>query len=284
MYINSLKNISFKKINSAFQLAFADYEVHWNSDELKAMLSRRGFDPELSFAVFEGEDIVSFILNGTGYFNNQKTVYDTGTGTVKEYRGKGFVSEILEYSLPWLKKRNIRQYLLEVLQHNHKAISIYKNFGFEITREFNFFRQAVKNINNKVHYRKLPVQLIKVDLNPILSATNFWDFHPSWQNSFEAIERQESNFNITGAFIEQTLIGYSVSDPHSGDLMQIAVDKNHRRQGVGSSLLNEFLKYNHHNTVKIINADSDCLSMTKFLESKNINISGKQFEMMKKLN
>lgn len=57
------------------------------------MLKRRGFNPDLSFAAFDGSEIDAFILNGIGDFNGLPTAYDIGTGTRKEYRGKGWATE-----------------------------------------------------------------------------------------------------------------------------------------------------------------------------------------------
>ena len=149
MKIKSLGKISFNTIFKAFNQAFADYEVQLNNAQLQTMLKRRGFNPELSFAAFDRDEIIAFTLNGTGNFNGIPTAYDTGTGTLKDYRGKGLATKIFEYSIPYLKKRNIEQYLLEVLQHNIKAVSVYKHLGFEVTREFNYFIQKNEEINNK---------------------------------------------------------------------------------------------------------------------------------------
>ena len=84
-----------------------------------------------------GNKIVAFTLNGIGYFNRIPTAYDTGTGTLKNYRGKGLATKIFEYSIPYLKSANVKQYLLEVLQYNTKAVSVYRKLGFEVIREFN---------------------------------------------------------------------------------------------------------------------------------------------------
>lgn len=43
------------------------------------MLVRRGYNPDLSYAAFDGNAIVSFTLNRTGSFNGAPTGYDTGT-------------------------------------------------------------------------------------------------------------------------------------------------------------------------------------------------------------
>jgi GNAT superfamily N-acetyltransferase len=111
----------------------------------------------------------------------------------------------------------------------------------------------------------------------------FCDFPPSWQNSFEAVARKQDDFVILGAYVDQRLVGYCIFEPLSGDLTQIAVDKDYRRQGIASSLLDEALKYNMHSHVKCINTDIHCNSISNFLESWNIGWQGKQFEMIRQL-
>ncbi|MDR2038578.1 MAG: GNAT family N-acetyltransferase [Bacteroidales bacterium] len=283
MEIKSLGRTDFNTIFEAFSSAFADYELQLNKVQLQAMFRRRGFDPGLSFAAFEGNRIVAFTCNGTGNFNGVPTAYDTGTGTLKEYRGKGLATKIFEYSIPHLSKANIRQYLLEVLQHNTKAVSVYKNLGFEVTREFNYFTQRNEEIHNEIKRSVIPCSIRQIEIEKFSSIPDFWDFYPSWQNSFESIKRAIDGFISLGAFIENKLTGYCVFEPVSGDITQIAVDQPYRRKGIASLLLHEIIKLNRHDSVKVINADISCNSITDFLKVKNIDIKGKQFEMIRKL-
>jgi len=283
MKIASLQNANFDDLFKAFSQAFSDYEMHWSKEQLKSMLNRRGFIPELSFAAFEKNEIVAFTLNGIGLFNNKRTAYDTGTGTVKEFRGQGLATKIFEYSVPYFKEEKIEQYILEVLKHNSKAVSIYKKVGFTINRELNYFMQSIETINNINSDHNLFYEIKNIELKNIRQMTEFWDFHPSWQNSFDAINRNPGNFIIKGAFRQHKAIGYFVLEPKSGDITQIAVDKQYRRKGVGSLLLKEAVKSNQNDSIKIINTDVGCLSITEFLKSKNILIKGKQLEMIKKI-
>ncbi|MCD8073384.1 MAG: GNAT family N-acetyltransferase, partial [Alistipes sp.] len=87
MEIKSLASVSFEAIFEAFSSAFSDYEMQLRKVELAAMLRRRGFDPGLSFAAFDGDAITAFTLNGIGWFDGKYTAYDTGTGTLPQYRG-----------------------------------------------------------------------------------------------------------------------------------------------------------------------------------------------------
>lgn len=279
MEIKSLEETDFGTLFKAFNKAFATYEVQVNDVQLQTMLKRRGYNPGLSFAAFEGDEIIAFTLNGTGYFKGILTAYDTGTGTLEEYRGKGIASKVFEYSIPWLKKMNIRQYLLEVLQHNTKAVSVYRNLGFEATREFNYFIQKNDEINNKIKTAGLPYSIKQIDIENYESVADFWDFHPSWQNSFESIKRAKEDFICLGAFSGQKIRGYCVFEPVSGDITQIAVDRQNRRKGIASLLLEEIIGMNKNDSIKVINTDILCNSITDFLMAKNITLKGKQYEM-----
>jgi len=284
MQIDSLRNTPFNIISEAFNRAFADYEMQLDKEQLRNMLKRRGFDPALSFAATDNGRIVSFTFNGTGLFNGIPTAYDTGTGTLSEYRGKGLASQVFEYSIPYLKQAGISQYLLEVLQHNTSAVSVYRKIGFEESREFNYFRQdneALRIVNGPP---AIPCEVKPIALNEFAGMVpHLWDFYPSWQNSFESINRVPKDFIYLGAFTDGKLTGYSVFEPATGDVTQLAVDKQYRRKGIGSLLFRQMLASNTFNSVKIINTDIACESISGFLYSKNIGITGRQFEMIKQL-
>ena len=284
MDIRNLENIDFDTLFEGFSNAFSDYAIHFDKDEVQSMLIRRGYVPNLSFAAFEEGKIVAFTLNGIGMFNGIRTAYDTGTGTVKDYRGCGLAGEIFRYSLPFLSQAGISQYLLEVLQNNHKAITVYRRMKFDTTREFDCFKQSIAGIDNHHSIRQcanLRIELI--DTATVRQAQSFCDFYPSWQNSIESIERGASELTCIGAFYLDELVGFCVFDRKSGDLTQIAVRKENRKQGVASRLLSEVIKQMSTDFVKVINVPSDNPSLPAFLKSKNIPLMNKQFEMVKDL-
>jgi ribosomal protein S18 acetylase RimI-like enzyme len=279
MEIKALCDTGWSEVYKAFSLAFADYEVQVNELQWQAMMRRRGFQPQLSFGAFDGDKLVAFTLNGIGEFGGIPTAYDTGTGTAIEYRKQGLATRIFEYSLPYLREAGIRQYLLEVLKHNTGAVSVYRNLGFEVTREFNYFGQ----VNEAVHLPASSCEVKEVDVDMCLSVSGFCDFPPSWQNDFSSIKRALEGFLCLGAFIENRLSGYCIFEPVSGDVTQLAVESQLRRQGIGSALLREAVKQNRHTAIKVINTDTACTCITNFLKAKNIELKGQQFEMVKTL-
>ena len=93
-------------------LQFKDYDFSLNADELRRMLDRRGYNPQLSFGVFFEGRLISFVLNGTGMYNNILTAYDTGTGTVPSFRGLHLTQKIFTFSLELICQQGVRQYVL----------------------------------------------------------------------------------------------------------------------------------------------------------------------------
>jgi len=281
--IRSLGKTGYDAIYKAFTRAFADYELQLNAQQLQTMLKRRGFNPDVSFAAFEGDEITAFTLNGTGIYNGIPTAYDTGTGTVPAYRGQGLATKIFEHSIPYLRETGIRQYLLEVLQHNTNAVSVYLKLGFEVSREFNYFRQDVKAVTNEISGSGSPFTVKQINIEEFPGLAEFWDFSPSWQNGFASVQRAAGDFVSLGAFAGRQLAGYCIFEPVSGDITQLAVDKKHRRKGIASLLLNQMIRLNRNDIIKVINTEISCSSISGFLSAKNIAVAGKQFEMMRKL-
>ncbi len=283
MEIRSLAGTDFDTLYEAFAQAFADYEIHPGREELNKMLRRRGFAPELSFAAFDGDRIAAFTFNGIGSCNGLPTAYDTGTGTLPAYRGQGLAARIFTCSIPHLQAAGIRQYLLEVLQHNPAALAVYRKMGFETTREFNYFGQEKCKIHLPEKQPAFPHAFRPIDLDTVRRLAGFLDFRPSWQNDDGSVARAGGDLTVFGLFHDDEPLGYCICEPSSGDIAQLAVSPRYRRQGIGSALLHHALGAIAADTVKVINTDIACEPLTQFLRSANFQLKGKQFEMVRKL-
>lgn len=284
MEIKNLANLPTDIIYGAFSKAFFDYSaISLNLESFTQLIERRGFCPELSFGAFADGELVSFTLNGIGLYQGIKTAYDTGTGTVPDFRGQGLARRIFLESKPALKAAGINQYLLEVLQDNFKAVPLYRSMGFETIREFQYFSTKADSVKPNPG-PKAQSFILKSSLIPDPDTlTPFHDFHPSWQNSFESISRRPQDFRFIGAYHHELLAGYGISDPSTGDITQLAVDKNFRRQGIATAILKELLLINNFETIKIINTVKDCTSINGFLQHQGLSPAGSQFEMICKL-
>lgn len=281
MEIRSLEQVDFDTLFRGFENAFSDYEVSFDKEEVRSMLIRRGYESGLSFAAFVDDAIVAFTLNGIGQFSGISTAYDTGTGTVKDFRGQGIAGQIFRHSLPFLKEAGIRQYLLEVLQNNHKAINVYRKMGFEITREFDCFRQNIAEIRNFDTIRPdTDFRIEMIDADAVRGAKSFCDFTASWQNSFESIVRGKTGLTCIGAIHSDRLVGYCVSDCTTGDLSQIAIDREFRRKGIATILLHEAAMMMKTDFIKVLNIPVDDIPFHCFLSERNIPMINRQFEMV----
>ncbi|MDE5656254.1 MAG: GNAT family N-acetyltransferase [Muribaculaceae bacterium] len=284
MEIRNLEHTDFDTLFSAFELAFADYEISFEKAEVRSMLTRRAYNPELSFAAFDNGRIVAFTLNGTGMHQGIYTAYDIATGTARSWRNRGLAARLFNHALPFLRSAGIRQYLLEVLQNNNKAIAVYKRMNFEVTREFDCFRQAKDNIS----FPTLPTadsgcRIMPADTASVRAAQSYCDFCPSWQNSIDSIERGRAGLCYLGAFRGDDMVAYCVFDPTTGDISQIAVRNNCRRQGIATQLLREAVKRMKTDSIKVLNICSDNTSIPAFLADRNILAAGKQYEMLLRL-
>ena len=282
--IRSLAGISFDEIAQAFLEAFSDYDIKLDRESLFAMLKRRGARMDLSFAAFHGQRIVSFIINGIGTFAGSATAYDTGTGTVKEFRGLGLTDRILNHSFDVLESAGITTYLLEVLEHNAPAVRIYTRQGFAIEREFGCYTGEVAAITGRLSCRvseNLRIERSTVD--EIERYASFMDFMPSWQNSLDSVRRNPDAFLCLTANVGDVVVGWGVSETAYGDITLLAVDGAYRRQGVGSRLLLELVSASVPDRVKVLNVDDSCECMKSFVENSGLELSCRQYEMMKHL-
>jgi ribosomal protein S18 acetylase RimI-like enzyme len=281
MEIRSLENFPEAGLFEVFSQAFSDYERQWTRDEFTIMLKRNGYSPRLSFGAFDKERMLGFTLNAEGLVDGVKTVYDTGTGTLPEYRGNGVASRIMEHALPALQKASKQQYLLEVLQKNQAAITVYERLGFSVHREFNYFICPAGGLSHTgavlpEPYLLKPVRGLRREI-----MRSFWDFVPSWQNNFDACSRCHTQ--AIGAFYGDRFIGYGIINPDTGEIMQLAVDRSHRNGGVGAAIFSRLAALNKHPHLKIINTDRGNIVMTHFLEDRGMQVSGTQYEMLKRL-
>lgn len=278
---NSLAHSSFDELYAGHLKAFKDYPFQWSKEALHKTIHRRGFDPSLSFAAFDNNEIVSFTWNGIGQYKGLPTAYDTGTGTAEDYRGKGLASKIFEYSIPFLKEAGIKQYILEVLEDNDKAISVYSKQGFKVCRKFDCFRV---NSNKWVLTQKTTpknIHLKHIDLSYQKQMEKLLDFDLSWQNNFAALLKNPNDFKTVGAFYDSHFVGYGIIEPKSGDVPQLAVAKAHRKQGIGSFILSELKKLNEADIVKVVNIPSNQETIIQFVRKRGIPKLVSQFEMIR---
>ncbi|MCM1311872.1 MAG: GNAT family N-acetyltransferase [Bacteroides sp.] len=283
MEIKSLDHLSIDEITDSFLEAFSDYAVHFTHNQVKSILRRRGFCPMLTFGMFDNGKLVSFVFNGIGIKDGIPTAYDTGTGTIKSYRGQGLAAEIFRHTEKRLVKQGIARYLLEVLCDNQPAIALYKKLGFEIEREFICYAAPAKNIATSAGNATRDIILRVTTNSNAIQSESYHDYSPSWQSCYASVLRANEELSCIGAWIHGEFAGYAIGDARQGELAQLAVRRDLRRRGIGTALLEHFVSTMQTDSIKILNVDARCGSMISFLERMNIGISSRQYEMSKNL-
>ena len=277
---DTLENVSIEKLHTTFTEAFSDYEVKIDIPILKLQqrLQRTGYLTEASIGASDNDVLVGFLLNSIREWDGKLTAYDTGTGVIKEYRNKGITSSMFLNVLKNLKEMEVQQYLLEVIQSNTSAVHLYKKQGFEVSREFECF-----NLDKKLftcaptHQVQHINEITEIDWIKLMS---FWDFKPSWQNSVDSINAVSDEFICSIVSINDEIVGYGIIDKNTGDIPQIAVDKNYRGKGIGSSILADLVKNTESCSLNVVNVDSQCDSMKDFLLNLGFKLMIKQYEMI----
>ena len=155
--------------------------------------------------------------------------------------------------------------------------------GFEVSREFNYFVESAENVRLKSCQLPAVYRIQPIDLSLKEHMKACLDFTPSWQNSFESIERRLADFLMLGIFAKEELAGYCIFEPNSGDITQLAISPIHRNRGLATCLLREAAQTNRHKNLKLINTDTRCEAMTRWAESIGLTLQGKQFEMVREI-
>jgi len=285
----------FAELHKTFLAAFCDYMVPFqlSVDQLHKHILNNAIDLDLSvgcFAPEEAEDetkMIGFTLNGFGMWGGRSTAYDAGTGVIPEFRRRGASRAMFEFMIPVLRGRGIEQLLLEVMIANEKAVDLYRGLRFEQTRKL-YVLKAERPLHPAKIARDLSANIAGITVKELSRLDwkhfqTFWDGEPSWQNSPEAVERTRDIRIILGAFAGDKCVGYVIfSDV--GNIVQLAVDKNHRNRGVGSLLLSRMQeRVKADKPLQVTNLDEALTEAHRFLSNRGFAENMNQYEMIKSL-
>ncbi len=276
----TLSEASTETLHGAFLEAFSDYQVKLDLPfrKFEQMLLRRGYCPDISMGAFDNDRLVGFVLNGFRNWIGKPTVYDLGTGVIPQYRRRGIISDLLSHIKKLLKENQVEQYLLEVIKSNQSAFELYKKQGFEIQREFSCFQlEKDKFIPGETG------MVERVESLEMQQLKEFWDFEPSWQNSVASVSAVPEAFNFFVVRVNNNLAGYGIIDKESGDIPQIAVNRDYRGNGIAHGIMTELVKSTNSRKVALLNVETPSGSIENFLNKLGFVLSVGQYEMLLKL-
>ncbi|MBE5979172.1 MAG: GNAT family N-acetyltransferase [Paenibacillaceae bacterium] len=276
LHYESLIHMGREEMYQSFLKAFSDYQVPMNMTfpQFEKMLKRRGFDSYVSVGAFEGDSLVGFILNGCRMWNGKATAYDVGTGVIPQFRKQGITNYMLRTARQNFSKSGVEQYVLEVLTANTSAASIYTKNGFTVEREL-LCCQMERGMNRTdlLHQSE---RVMDPDWELF---SKFWDYQPSWQNSIQSVDAVRESFEILAVRINNCIVGYGMIDKITGEIPQIAVDKNWRNKGIGSRILADLMNQTSSDQLKILNIDTRSETMLQFITAAGFHNTVNQYEM-----
>jgi ribosomal protein S18 acetylase RimI-like enzyme len=235
-------------------------------------------DLNFSVGVFDKGNLIAFLLHGFDNINNQKEVYNGGTGVIPNKRGAGLTKKMYHFILPQLLEKGINKIVLEVINENIQAIKSYEQIGFKTKRELVCYKGIVETLktNKNVDIKDLKKYNWKL-------MESFWDILPTWQNSKNVIDRFILDNISLGAYIENQLVGYVIYNPNNNRIQQIAVKKDFRKKRIASTLISK-LTTKYGKTISIINVDKKSESINHFFCEIGLKNNLAQLEMELDLN
>lgn len=272
----SLKDVSYEEISRCFNLAFSDYNLplQLTEKQIQTHFEMSGVNKELSYGAFLDNDMVGFIFNSCNIYNEEKVVFDAGTGVVPEQRGKDVFTNLFNFNEQELQKYKIKKYYLEVLQQNNKAIEAYKKNGFDIVREFSI----VKATNTGLNITTEPMDYMELSDFNISSIENCNLVKPSYEHSTNVLKINSDCYSV--AFTEKenkVVTAFCIFSKVTGSIVQLGYTNIEDLKIIIEQLLLRF------KDVTIKNIDINYSEVLNLLHDIGFHEITKQFEMSKKM-
>lgn len=269
MDIKTLGNIDFDEFLDCFLVAFENYFVKMPTDKnyYKARWEAASVDFNLSYGLFDNERLIGFIIHAIDQRNGVVTAFNTGTGVIPEYRGKGIVKSIYEFAIKDLEQKGIEKSTLEVITKNEIAIRTYKSIGFEIYKKYRCFNGTI-NLENYGAVDLEEIEFNKLDWENLPNQKFY-----SWDNQKESI--QKGNYRFFRILKEKIIESFFVINPDTGYLAQFDLMSNSNegwnRLFAGISQISD--------TIKINNIDEQLTKKIEYVNSIGLVNTVDQYEM-----
>lgn len=278
--IRNLSNNDLNQMFAAFKNAFLNYFVPFELSEehfRKKFVDKLNINFGLSAGAFDGQRLTGFIFTSVNSYEGLQTAYNGGTGVIPKYRGNRITEQLYNYLIPKFRIENIKQCILEVLIENEAAVKVYQNCGFVISRNFKCYKLNPSNSVSGKENNEVKIQ--RVHSPDWKTYTKFFDYIPCYLDSRNMIENNLAYEVIIEAIYKDLILGYAIFQPDSGRINQIAVDRKHRKKGIGSMLLRYIYENSFNKLLTIINVLEEAEAIQHFLDKSGFENELDQYEM-----
>lgn len=270
--------VDINLIYEAFQIGFSDYVI--KIDMTKEMFVERFFGPEgnsleHSFVALDENKAVGVILGGIKVYEGINTIRCGTLAVHPEYRGKGISNKLFELHKKEGIEKNCKQFFLEVLKGNDRAINFYKKRGYEKVYDLSYY--TLDDLSKIENYEIRNINIAEIDLNELEKVVKkSRDIHINWQNDIDYIKKSQGMIYY-GAYCEEKIIG-AICINIKGKISFLWVDRAFRGQKIGLSLINTVCKELKLSKLTISSPNNSLLGgFLRHIGFKKDNIS--QYEM-----
>ena len=272
MIVKPLSQVSFSVLMDCFLEAFQNYFVKMPTDHdyYRKRWEAALVNYDLSYGMFDGDELIGFIVHAVDYREGHLVAFNTGTGVIPAYRGKKIVKQIYDHAIPELTKHGITKCSLEVITENTIAINAYKRIGFEVVKYYRCFGGDLKSQNQDFNLKS--VNYSDMDWHTLPSQKLY-----SWDNNKNCLSRD--NYKFFQVLEDNKPIAFFAINPDINYVAQLDVlvegESNWKKLFEAIHSISE--------TIRINNVDEVLQDKIKAIKSAGLNNSINQYEMEKVL-
>lgn len=120
----SIRSMTIQDIDSILQLEKQLFTSQWKEEDFIYEIETNPFS--YLYVLIKEEMIIGY----AGLWISYEQAEITTIGIKKEYQGKGYASQLMDYLIELAKKKDCETISLEVRISNKKAIKLYEKYGF----------------------------------------------------------------------------------------------------------------------------------------------------------
>jgi len=202
--------------NEGFQGYFVDMTM--SLDRYLSRLQSEGLSAELSLMAFCDEKPAGFLLNGIRTGAGRKVAWNGGTGVSPEFRGRGVGKALMHATMDLYRQQQIDVATLEAISENEAAISLYRQFGYEVVDRLVFLTHK-GDLNEHAFDRPNSHSYSAAESAPYLvGELEFYEELAPWQGHWQSLVRHNgAGLIVTNA--NGAAVGYALyrkkRDDHS---------------------------------------------------------------------
>ncbi|WP_406850163.1 GNAT family N-acetyltransferase [Chromobacterium phragmitis] len=278
MKIASLASLAPDDIHACFLEAFSDYVVPAQPSpaQLRAMLQRRGWAPELSAGAWLDGELAGFWLSAAPSIDGETEGYCIAAGIAPRARRRRALTDMAGMVGRLLSARGIRRQRLEVIDGNLRALQAYAALGFVPLRQLDCFQ-----IQTEIRPRRPWPIHVRAGFDPAdWPAPDNLAYPPAVPNRRESLLRVAPELRWLTVDQDGAMLG-SLLMSANGEVAELQVTPPARRQGIASQLLSAAQKLSPDGRLGFNNADRRDLALISLLLRHQARYRLSQWEMVK---